>query len=45
MAALGLSADVRTVARAGSRVIAAVSLSLLLLVLLGIAVIHLLNIR
>ena len=45
MAALGLSADVRTVARAGSRVIAAVSLSLLLLVVLGIAFIHLLNIR
>jgi len=45
MAALGLSADVRAVARAGSRVIAAVSLSLLLLVVLGIAFIHLLNIR
>jgi len=45
MAALGLSADVRTVARAGSRVIAAVSLSLLLLVVLGIAFIHVLNIR
>jgi uncharacterized membrane protein YadS len=45
MAALGLSADVRAVARAGSRVIAAVSLSLLLLVALGIAFIHLLHIR
>jgi len=45
MAALGLRADVRTVARAGSRVVAAVSLSLLLLVVLGIAFIHLLNIR
>lgn len=45
MAALGLSADVRTVARAGSRVIAAVSLSLLLLVVLGIVFIHVLNIR
>ena len=45
MAALGLSADVRAVARAGSRVIAAVSLSLLLLVVLGIAFIHVLNIR
>ena len=45
MAALGLSADVRAVARAGSRVIAAVSLSLLLLVVLGLSFIHLLNIR
>lgn len=45
MAALGLSADVRAVARAGSRVIAAVSLSLLLLVVLGIVFIHVLNIR
>jgi uncharacterized integral membrane protein (TIGR00698 family) len=45
MAALGLSADVRTVAKAGSRVIAAVSMSLLLLVALGIALIHLLRIR
>jgi len=45
MAALGLTADVRTVARAGSRVIAAVSLSLVLLVVLGISFIHLLNIR
>lgn len=45
MAALGLSADVRTVARAGSRVIVAVSLSLLLLVVLGVVFIHILNIR
>lgn len=45
MAALGLSADVRMVARAGSRVIAAVSLSLLLLIALGIAIIHLLHIQ
>ena len=45
MAALGLSADVRAVARAGSRVIAAVSLSLLLLVVLGIVFIQVLNIR
>ena len=45
MAALGLSADVRMVARAGSRVVAAVSLSLLILVALGIAIIHLLGIR
>lgn len=45
MGALGLSADVRTVAKAGSRVIAAVSLSLLVLVALGIAIIHLLHIR
>jgi len=45
MAALGLSADVRTVARAGSRVIVAVSLSLLLLIVLGVGFIHLLNIR
>jgi uncharacterized integral membrane protein (TIGR00698 family) len=40
MGALGLSADVRSVAKAGSRVIVAVSLSLLLLVALGIAFIH-----
>lgn len=45
MAALGLSADVRSVARAGSRVVGAVSLSLLVLVALGIAIIHLLHIR
>ncbi|HTK54602.1 MAG TPA: putative sulfate exporter family transporter [Gemmatimonadaceae bacterium] len=45
MAALGLSADVRTVARAGSRVIVAVSLSLMLLIVLGVGFIHLLNIR
>jgi uncharacterized integral membrane protein (TIGR00698 family) len=45
MAALGLSADVRTVAKAGSRVIGAVSLSLLVLVALGIGIINLLHIR
>ena len=45
MAALGLSADVRMVARAGSRVVVAVSLSLLVLIVLGIAIIHLLGIR
>jgi uncharacterized integral membrane protein (TIGR00698 family) len=45
MAALGLSADVRSVAKAGSRVIGAVSLSLLVLVALGIAIIHILHIR
>ena len=45
MAALGLSADVRTVAKAGSRVIGAVSLSLTVLVVLGIGIIHLLHIR
>jgi uncharacterized integral membrane protein (TIGR00698 family) len=45
MAALGLSADVRAVAKAGSRVIGAVSLSLLLLVVLGIGIIHILQIR
>jgi uncharacterized integral membrane protein (TIGR00698 family) len=45
MAALGLSADVRTVAKAGSRVIGAVSLSLLVLVVLGIGIINLLHIR
>jgi uncharacterized integral membrane protein (TIGR00698 family) len=45
MAALGLSADVRTVARAGSRVVGAVSLSLLVLVVLGISFIHVLSIR
>jgi hypothetical protein len=33
------------VARAGSRVIVAVSLSLLLLIVLGVGFIHLLNIR
>lgn len=45
MAALGLSADVRAVAKAGSRVIGAVSLSLLVLIILGIGIIHLLHIR
>lgn len=45
MGALGLSADVRSVAKAGSRVIVAVSLSLLLLVALGIAFIHVFKIR
>jgi len=45
MAALGLNADVRTVAKAGSRVIGAVLLSLLVLVVLGIAIIHVLHIR
>jgi uncharacterized integral membrane protein (TIGR00698 family) len=45
MAALGLSADMRSVAKAGSRVIGAVSLSLLLLIALGISFIHLLSIR
>ena len=45
MAALGLNADVRAVAKAGSRVIGAVSLSLLVLVALGIGIIHVLNIR
>jgi len=45
MGALGLSADVRAVAKAGSRVIGAVSLSLLVLVMLGIGIIHLLHIR
>jgi uncharacterized membrane protein YadS len=45
MAALGLSADVRAVAKAGSRVIGAVSLSLLVLVLLGLGIIHLLHIH
>jgi uncharacterized integral membrane protein (TIGR00698 family) len=45
MAALGLSADVRSVAKAGSRVIGAVSLSLIVLVVLGIGIIHLLHIR
>ena len=44
MAALGLSADVRTVARAGSRVVLAVLLSLVVLIALGIAIIHLLGI-
>jgi len=45
MAALGLNADVRSVARAGTRVVAAVSASLLSLVALGIGLIHLLQIR
>ena len=44
MAALGLSADVRAVAKAGSRVIGAVSLSLLVLVVLGIGIIRILHI-
>jgi uncharacterized integral membrane protein (TIGR00698 family) len=45
MAALGLNADVRAVAKGGSRVIGAVSLSLLMLVVLGIGIIHILQIR
>jgi uncharacterized membrane protein YadS len=45
MGALGLSADVRMVAKAGSRVIGAVSLSLIVLIALGISIIHLLHIR
>lgn len=45
MAALGLSADPRAVARAGSRVVAAVTLSLVVLVVLGIAAIAVLHIR
>jgi uncharacterized integral membrane protein (TIGR00698 family) len=45
MAALGLSADVRAVARAGSRVVSAVSLSLIVLVVLGVALINALHIR
>ena len=45
MAGLGLSADVRTVAKAGSRVVAAVSLSLLVLIGLGIGIISVLRIR
>ena len=45
MAALGLSADVRAVARAGSRVVGAVSLSLIVLVALGVALINALHIR
>ena len=45
MAALGLSADVRAVARAGSRVVGAVSLSLIVLVALGVALIHALHIQ
>ena len=45
MAALGLSADLRSVAKAGSRVIGAVSLSLLVLIALGVAFIRLLAIR
>jgi uncharacterized integral membrane protein (TIGR00698 family) len=44
MAALGLSADVRMVARAGSRVIGAVSLSLLVLIVMGVSLIHVLHI-
>ncbi|HUQ79785.1 MAG TPA: putative sulfate exporter family transporter [Gemmatimonadaceae bacterium] len=44
MAALGLSADLRSVAKAGSRVVAAVSLSLVLLIVLGIAFIRVLSI-
>ena len=45
MAALGLSADPRAVARAGYRVVAAVSLSLAVLVVLAVAAIGLLHIR
>jgi uncharacterized integral membrane protein (TIGR00698 family) len=45
MAALGLSADPRAVARAGSRVVAAVSLSLAVLVALALAAIGVLHIR
>ena len=45
MAALGLSADLRAVARAGTRVVVAVSLSLLVLIGLGVAVIRVLAIR
>jgi uncharacterized integral membrane protein (TIGR00698 family) len=45
MAALGLSADVRAVARAGSRVVGAVSLSLIVLVVLGVVLINALHIR
>ena len=45
MGALGLSADVRAVAKAGTRVVIAVSLSLLVLIALGIGIIHLLSIR
>ena len=45
MAALGLSADVRAVARAGSRVVGAVSLSLIVLVALGVALINALHIQ
>ena len=45
MAALGLSADPRAVARAGGRVVAAASLSLGVLVLLAIAAIAALGIR
>ena len=45
MAALGLSADLRAVAKAGSRVIVAVSLSLLVLIALGVASIRVLAIR
>jgi uncharacterized integral membrane protein (TIGR00698 family) len=45
MAGLGLSADVRAVARAGARVSAAVSASLLVLVALGVAIIRVLHIR
>jgi len=45
MAALGLSADLRAVAKAGSRVIVAVSLPLLVLIALGVASIRVLAIR
>ena len=45
MAALGLSADLRAVAKAGSRVIVAVSLSLLVLIALGVASIRVLAIQ
>jgi uncharacterized membrane protein YadS len=43
MAALGLTTDLRTVARAGGRVIAAVTLSLLLLGLFSCVLIRLLH--
>jgi uncharacterized integral membrane protein (TIGR00698 family) len=45
MAALGLSADLRSVAKAGSRVVGAVSLSLVVLIALGVVFIHLFAIR
>jgi uncharacterized membrane protein YadS len=44
MAALGLGTDLRAVARAGGRVIAVVSLSLLLLAAISLSVIRLLDI-
>jgi uncharacterized membrane protein YadS len=45
MAALGLSADPRAVARAGSRVVIAVCASLAVLVALGVAMIRILELR